>query len=221
MLHSPEQIHSRKNFIYVICNNGKEFIKIEKPFLYVSKIIDKKSESLVEKLTSKHNETFVIDLATDTYGRIFLCYDGINRCLLISGARLTNYVGNGYPTYATSKKAKYCSLNKPSGITCTENTVYIADSNNNCIRMVNGNAVSAVIGMPNERGDKEGFGLDARLNFPSKMTSFSDSVFFVDENKVKTFTTKNLYVKDYHVFNGNIISIQADDEKNLYVLEEL
>lgn len=100
------------------------------------------------------------------------------------GGTVSNFAGNGVQGFKDGE-AEQASFNEPFGITVDQNgTVYVADSQNNRIRMIKNGKVSTIAGT-GDIGYKDGRGSEALFNNPYHLVISRNggSVLYVADRK--------------------------------------
>lgn len=91
-------------------------------------------------------------LAIDSTGALIVADSGRNCVRRISGATATRVAGGGGTSNCGTTTSGGVSLSAPIGVAAdSAGNVYIADTNNDCVRKVSGSAVTAVAGGGNNR----------------------------------------------------------------------
>lgn len=124
-------------------------------------------------LSADENDLYVSDLLNHRIRKIDL-----------SSGTVSNFAGNGVQGFKDGK-AEEASFNQPFGITVDRNgTVYVADSQNNSIRMIKNGEVSTLAGT-GEKGYKDGSGSEALFNNPYHLVVSRNggSVLYVSDRK--------------------------------------
>jgi hypothetical protein len=132
-------------------------------------------------------------------GDIYIA-DTLNNCIriLYSNGTIDTFAGNSTPGYfGDGGYALNAELNEPSGVFWVETgDVYIADTNNNRIRLVfpNGTITTfAGTGVAGYSGDG-GAAINAQLNSPTGVAISSGEVYIADytNNRVRRVSSKNI-----------------------------
>jgi len=149
-------------------------------------------------------------------GDIYVVNNQLHKCLRFSESEFHIFAGVGTEGYASSNDIIGCLFSSPSGIAYCNKTLYITDTSNHCIRTINNKQIKLVAGSPMEQGDRDG--LNALLDAPRKIRVEGGIGSFIDNDKVKQIALSNGDVKTIYG-SDNIISIELDSKKNLYILE--
>ena len=146
---------------------------------YFSKITDK----------TEYRSSCVTDRAT-----VYFSFSVLNRIMRVKDSRIDNFIGNGKSGFAVSSDPSSCVLNRPESVAVANGSLYIADSNNFCIRRFRGTELSVVAGHPLKNGDQDGRGTKCLLGHPSSLKVSDNMGYFIDGHKVKYMA-----LSDYNV----------------------
>ena len=191
--------------------------------------------------------TYPTGITTDLSNNVFICDTGNSRIRRVDNATnfMTTYAGNGVERYAgDGGPAALASLSSPTGVASdTAGNIYIADTNNNCIRSVNirTRVIRTVAGRP-PRGGYFGdntFATTALLSTPSQLAldPVTQFLYFSDDGNRRirfvALTTGIIY--DYagngspfsfgsnipasNAIFGSITCVTRDLQDNLYVAD--
>ena len=88
--------------------------------------------------------------------------------------------GTGYAGYQDGALSE-ALFNQPCGMCCdSEDNIYVVDTGNHCIRKINNdNTVETVVGIPGQRGWKDGDLSTALLNRPRGITIDKDNNLYI------------------------------------------
>ena len=112
------------------------------------------------------------DIAINSKGEIFVADTGNNLIRKISNGKVSTFSGNGATGFKNGK-CNEASFNSPSGITIDkEDNIYIADTFNNAIRVINSKGEVSTLSF--ETG--EGYFDASRLNEPSDIVFDADVI---------------------------------------------
>ncbi|MGA8102850.1 MAG: choice-of-anchor D domain-containing protein, partial [Candidatus Acidiferrales bacterium] len=153
-----------------------------------------------------------LNVAVDSAGNLYIADQNNNRVRKVNtGGTITTVAGNGNPGYSGDNgAATSAELNQPAGVAVdSAGNLYIADFNNNRVRVVNANGIITTVvgdGTQGYAGDG-GAATSAELGFPLGVA--------VD-------SADNLYIADSYnsrirkVDNNGIITTVAGDGTSLY-----
>lgn len=208
-----------KNSCYLVELNGSEIKKLQLSTRETQSILDgvancKKIKLYFSKVNCDEDNDTAITYAQ--HKTLYWVSSLINRCFKIKDISLEHLVGNGKEGYSLSNDPKSCMLNKPSGIASNNGDVYISDANS-CIRIVNKDGISLVAGRPGIKGHEDG--KESLLTHPTKIKTTKRTVYFIDDNKIKSLSYSDNTVTTIANFE-RVVSIDVDDQ-NLYIMQEV
>ncbi len=93
----------------------------------------------------------------------------------VPAGMVATIAGNGSPGDATSGSALTAAFNNPTGVTFDGTNLYVADTNNSCVKMIDpsGN-LSVVAGTCGSAGNLDGYAGTGRLNGPQGIDYYSN-----------------------------------------------
>jgi len=214
LMNAPLRIGAGSAFCYVVEDNGKTLRTLDVANRYVSgffgNVSKKKMHSLCGHLTSFSG-------SIDVVGKdVYVAYGPLNRVLRFNGSDVFEFIGSGKGGYSVASKMEYSSLSNPTGISCDKGNIYISDTGNHCIRRFSDNILTVVAGHPLKAGDVGGN--KALLNSPGKIRIRNDVGYFIDGNKIKSFSSSGILTA-YE--SDKIVSFDIDYEKNLLIVEKI
>jgi DNA-binding beta-propeller fold protein YncE len=137
-------------------------------------------------------------LATSPHGgAIYVADYDNNRIRMIRDGQVTTVAGSGMYGYADGA-ALQAQFNFPSGLAISPNggAIYVADSGNNCIRMIRDGQVTTVAGS-GLKGYADGAALQAQFNFPRALAiSPNGGAIYVsdcDNNRIRMIGAPNVF----------------------------
>ena len=186
-------------------------------------------------------------LAFDPQNNLYICDTGNKRIRRIDATTriISTIAGDGVEGFSgASTSAFLASLSSPTGITTDlSGNLYIADTNNNCIRFVNvrtGN-IATVAGQPPRGGylGNNTFGVAALLSTPTQVAfdKASGFIYISDEGnaRVRLFNSATGLIYDYvgtgspftigsnvpasNAVFGSIAGVATDLQNNIYVAD--
>lgn len=208
--------YSKKtNSCYLVHNGGTRLKKINLHMTYPSDVFGTVLCSKMDKYISKVKKIEDINTkcCVDEKEVIYWSIDNLHRCFKYKNCDVDEVAGNGRPNHFVSN-ASNNPLNFPSGVVYDNDSVYICDTNNHCIKSFS-DKMLIVAGDPLKCGDEDGN--DALLISPYCIRKSRRSLYFLDNGKIKYFSLGNKAVGTIYSSN-NIVSIDADDN-NIYILE--
>ena len=129
-----------------------------------------------------------------------------------------NIIGSGVPGYSVSNNIQFCMLNDPQGIAYWDDSVFICDTGNSCIRKVSKNAVRIIAGKPNTPGDVDGGSSISLLKNPTRIKIENGLGYFLDNKKVKYLNVNSGDV-GMVLNSSSVTAIATDERKNIYTVE--
>jgi sugar lactone lactonase YvrE/PKD repeat protein len=132
---------------------------------------------------------YPIGVALDSSGNLYIadCYNNLIRMVNKSTGFINTVAGNGTGGYSgDGEAATSAELNCPTGVALdSSGNLYIADTNNNCVRMVNMSGIISTVagdgtwGYSGDGGDAT----SAELGYPFRVTvDSSGNLYIADEN---------------------------------------
>ena len=221
-LNTPSSIiYSSKHLAsFIVAQNGRRIYKLSLPDGYLLRqLTGDNCIKAIDHFFSKTSETTqgVTDIALSDKG-IYWTSGILNRCFFLGSDGVSNYVGDGYSDYTLSNNAVHTRLKNPSGVFYFNDILYLCDDNC-CIRTISKNGSSLFAGQPSVRQITDGpFGTN-RIHSPSKIKGCKSTFYFIDNGKVRMFTPSNANIVTLTRFK-NVVAIEVDDNRNLYVLEK-
>ena len=184
-------------------------------------------------------------LAFDPQNNLYICDTGNKRIrrIDVTTGIISTIAGNGVEGFSgTSTSAFLAALSSPTGITTDLNgNLYIADTNNNCIRFVNvqtGN-IATVAGQPPRGGylGNNTFATSALLSSPSQLAfdKASGFIYIADDgnSRIRLLNSATGIIYDYagngspfsygdnvpasNAIFGSIAAVATDKQDNIYV----
>jgi hypothetical protein len=210
-LNAPCSFYSdNRNDTLYISENGGELIRLfnlNEQYLspmmegvhekdYLSFFVRRKIENLKSFIFSNGVETF---WTVPSLNRIFAYKDCILRLV----------AGNGRAGFTTSNNIENCQFSSPQGIIVIGRNVYVADTGNNCIRVIN-DKVELFSGFP----------LRKDFDAPSKMVERNGVIFVLDRNGLKSIGLKDPQKIVVVYDSTNIVSMTVAEDKSLMILEK-
>jgi DNA-binding beta-propeller fold protein YncE len=116
-------------------------------------------------------------------GAIYVADYNNNRIRMIRDGQVTTVAGSGVPGYADGA-ALQARFYYPTGLAISPNggAIYVADQNNNRIRMIRDGQVTTVAGS-GKRGRADGAALQAQFNYPIALAiSPNGAIYIADQN---------------------------------------
>lgn len=202
--------------VYVIENGGSRIRRLELNPFYASSVfgqaVNKKMEEYFPSNLSRGG--IKTSCCIDSYGNIYWTVREFNRVFKYQ-PNLSNfsiYMGDGKYGFSVSSDFVSSKTASPSCVLCSGDSVYIADSDNRCIR----EGKKIIAGCANKAGYKDDIGIKALLDYPSKMVLVRNNLIFLDGDRIRYYSIGNKNVGTLYCIS-NIISIESDN-KNLVVL---
>mgnify|MGYP003627732654 CR=1 FL=1 len=203
----PSSICCDKKMLYVTQNNFQSLVKVNlndnrsmELFAGNNKAINYGHMSKLRQNVSckmvKINSQLIVSLAE------------INKCIRFRDNVIEKFLGTGHGGYSVASDVGLSLLNGPKGLFNKDDKLYIADSNNNCIRSLSlSGKLELVVGHP----------LNKEIS-PTEVIVNNNYVFFVSNGNIYV-TGKN--TNSYSVFYSGITSnMSLGPEKGIYFLEK-
>lgn len=159
-----------------------------------------------EKLFVNTGQDNKVSVTVDQLGHIFVSSEFHNRLYLLVSSRFDEFAGSGNPEFSSSTNLSTASFCRPSSIHYCNNSLYVADAGNSCIRRISDERCQVVA--------SKALGHD--IVSPSKLRVKNNMIYFIDENKVKYFSISDAQCGI--LFSKAFLSMDIDGERNLYVL---
>ena len=202
--------------IAVNCN-GKDIKSVNVKNKYIEDVIQGVVISKLNKFFTKIN-CLSTSCDVDNFDIYWTARD-INRIFKYNPLRgEIDVIGDGKSRFSVSSDLRQCSFKLPNGVKYINDTIYVCDSGNNCIRTISlKNKISSIlVGKPMVSGDIDG--KDSLLSNPSHLKISNNILYFVDNQKLKQVSLSDKVVSTIKSFDKNIF---IDISKDLYILESL
>lgn len=156
---------------------------------------------------------------TNSGSVVYFAFSDLNRVVRVSNSKFDVFIGNGQSGFASATDLKGCVLSRPVGVAVNGSDLYIADSNNCCVRRCRDNVLSVIAGHPMETGDRDGKGGECRFARLSSIRASANIGYIWDGNKVKYMSLPDYSVGT--IFESDkIVDIEIDG-RDLLVLEKI
>lgn len=216
-LHLPSSICYSKKYkkCYIVEDGGARIRSLELSMLYVSSLFGKVDEQKMNMCFSKTKNVDSIDtycsMETSSGGmdNIYWTVDQLHKCFKYNGDKVTELIGSGKAGYSVSNNTYGCDLNYPSGIVNDENSVYISDTGNHCIRALNKSKTSVIVGSPDK---------NSTLVSPYCLRLARKVLYFIDNGNVISFSFNNRALKTIYS-SQRLISISSGERGDIFILE--
>jgi len=144
-------------------------------------------------------------------GQVYFLVPDMHRGFFVNSGDLIYWLGNGKGKYSVSNLLTQSSFYTPNGlINIDNNTFYVYDDGNNCIRKV----TSSVKLVKNDLDcDKRGLPHCHKLRYKNNI------LFFMNDESVKYFSESNKAIGTLYK-NNNIVSFDLDSNKNIIILNK-
>jgi hypothetical protein len=220
-LKEPYSICNSKYSFYIMEDQGERIQQLDISSGYVHSVFGKSIEKDISKYFSKIKDVkdYRVSCDVGNNGTIYWCNNLLNRCFKFGSPDFRNYIGSGKRGYAVSNDLNYVLLNDPSGLCWENNSLYISDAGNSCIRKCDGKSIQTIIGNPNKCGNNDGKGLDCLLNRPSKIKGNKGVFYFIDNLFIKIFSLSDLYCRTIYE-SPNVVSVDIVN-RDLFILEKI
>jgi len=145
-------------------------------------------------------------------GHVYVVSGKINRCLDVNSSHVRVLAGNGSSGFSTATSLDACCLNNPSGVACYKGDIYIADTDNSCIRLISKGRKIKTIGCPK---------ISDSIDSPSKIVVENDLIYFLDNNEIRYCNLDASNVGTIYKTENKVVSLDVGQDKFLYILEEV
>jgi len=224
-LNKPECV-IYNNFTKLCCiieNNGKMIKKLEPKTKIISDIYGDKIKIAMEKFFKNNRRESCIYGDITNKNHIIWTIKSLHRAYIYNLNCFKIFIGEKIKgEYANGNTTEACGLKYPSGVAFYNNSIYIADGGNYCIREFQKNIKNTlcktIVGNPLQPGDSDGIGMKCQLLSPRCLKIKNNLAFFIDNNKIKYFSMYNNEVNT--IYESPYIKSIECDEKFLYILEE-
>jgi len=209
----PSSVYYLKshNLCFVIESGGSKIRKIQLWNRHAIALLGKNSHDKTKSFFAniKNVGNLKTDCGIDSRGNIYWVVDGLNRCFKydVGLGDVVNYVGDGRSGFTVSNSLRNCRLSGPRGVFVDNKSIYISDTKNRCIRKVENDVTSIAVGDPLKN-----------TILPSKIRGCRNVLYFINGQEIRYAANNNtgiLYGSE------GIISIDVDDDKNIYILEKV
>lgn len=196
---------------YLFDSGGFKLKSIEINSKYCSNI---SLHGAFDKYFSRAANTDLIETSCDinSHGDLYWVVKDLHRCFKkkMEDNIVHNYVGNGRSGFSVSNNLGLCSFSYPSGLKCINDSIYISDEGNHCVREINNNVVKIVVGHP----------LNDKILFsPSQIVYGNGIIYVLDKGNIKYLSLKDQ--NNGLIYSSpNIVAIEIN-KKDLYVLERV
>ena len=207
-----------QNVCYVIEDSGKKFKRMDVTTGNITDIMTSQNIRSATKYFSKIKTNGIITASKGKHEEFYYCSNIINRCFLFENWEVKNIIGSGVPGYSVSNNIQFCMLNDPQGIAYWDDSVFICDTGNSCIRKVSKNAVRIIAGKPNTPGDVDGGSSISLLKNPTRIKIENGLGYFLDNKKVKYLNVNSGDV-GMVLNSSSVTAIATDERKNIYTVE--
>ena len=217
--------NSQSNTCFVIERDGRRVTGIDLSSFNSFPLLDPIYENKIDKFFAKTKNVGDIRVSSfvDGMGSVYVSNSFLNRCYKFEHYDIEMIMGNKGKGYSVCNDSSKSLLNEVGGIVLDENFIYISDTGNHCIRKFNNDNIFIVAGNPKFKGDEGGNKQSCLLSYPSKMAIKNKMIYFIDTiedtKKVKYLSLSDITVGTIYE-SPNIISIDIDENKNLFVLEK-
>ena len=115
-----------------------------------------------------------------------------NRVLTVgTHSLIANFIGSGKLGFSVALQPEVCRLNRPCGIASDGTKIYLADTGNNCLRILAANgAPLAVVGKPLEPGLADG--VEPRFENPGDLTLWNGEVYIADGCRLRRYNKQGV-----------------------------
>jgi len=207
------------NKIIIIDSYGKRIRSVELESRYINTSIQGVEVAKINRYFSKINTT-ESSCSIDSKNNIYWTARDVNRVFKFNtiNGDIDVCMGSGKSGFSVGSNLKQCLLSKPNGIRCSNNTIFVCDSGNYCIRAITGESSYILAGKPMIKGDEDDIGIKSLLSYPNKLRINYDVIYFADSQKLKVISLNDKKVITVREFEKDFF-IECD--KHLYMLEQL
>lgn len=200
---------SDKNRLFVTEDCGKNVRALDLGEDYCYSLIRGEEKKVVGKLlnhTPEHEPAYISPISTRSF---YIAFPSIKKSYLCHDSVLKHVAGDGRSRFSVGNNAINSSIGIPSGICAYDRKVYLSDSLNGVVRVLDGESISLSCGIPKQN----------ELKSPSKLTISKKTMFIMCQDSVKTTSLdKNSPMSVYE--SDTIRSISTASDGELYILEE-
>jgi len=208
---SPCSICNNDIFAYIVEEEGEVIRKFGLKGKYLEIFSGKNYQEELKKQLPK-SCTFPIIRSTAEKNKIIFTNNLSNRCFAVHNGNIEYVIGDGKKRFSVSSDYTRSSFNSPSGVFSVGGLIYIADTNNHCIRKVDhkNKAISIVSGTPLDTGHF--------LNSPSKLVVKKNMIFVLDNDSIKVTSVNSNNLSTVYT-SDKIDLFEADNHRNIYIME--
>ncbi len=196
--------------VYLADNGGREIYIINERNKLCRLFIDGLNKSIIDNLLKKHNGQLNCVVIGVNLGKAYLLIRELNRIFLYENSSLNCIAGNGFAGYSVGPTAKTSMLNHPEGICVHLGKIFVSDTGNGVIRLIENNKMRVFAGHP----------IDNRI-LAERITVCRDMLYFNGNTGVRAINLDGgkpvfdiLKTEKRTMINTDL------DKKCLYILEE-
>ena len=125
-----------------------------------------------------------------------------NRVLIVgTHSLISNFIGSGKVGFSVAIRPEVCLLNRPCGIVSDGTKIYLADTGNNCLRILAANgAPLAVVGTPTKPGLVDG--AIPSFEAPADLTIWNNELYVVDGHRLRRYanqTVSTVFIREQRI----------------------
>jgi len=191
---------------YIFENGGRSLRYFTRGFDYLMPFLGDEYSRLMKKdlrMLTDDIETIVRG-CVDYYEEIYATHNFLNRCIRFRGSEYSYFAGNGKYGEIVSSELLSSNFSGPQGISFLNGELYVSDTGNNCIKKI-------------LKGKMDMFLNNVKM--PSKMVAKNKLIYFI--SNTVNICYLSLDKSSNCIFSSNnLVSIDMDNNKNLFILEK-
>ncbi len=196
--------------IYLADNGGRDIYIITKRDKLCRLFVDGVNKAIINNLLRKHNDANCVVLGVNL-GKAYVLIKELNRVFVQEHSSFKCLAGTGFAGYSVGPTAKTSMFNQPEGICIHLGKLFVSDTGNGIIRVIENDKVSTFVGHPvNDRIHAE------------KLIICRDMLCFNGNTGVQGISLDgDRTVFDIFKTTKKTMMCASMDKKNMYILEEI
>ena len=190
--------------LYVVENCGRIIRKIELQSSYSYSIIDGLCKMTLDKVFSKSPDFCKTSIDIGSSGNVYWTSEIVHRYFKFHDSEVSVF-GNGRSGYSVCSKIEDSHFSFPNGICNYNNSFFITDTGNGCIRKVDSKTMSYVCG---------------NLKNPRYIKKNSKNFFFIDDNGLRSISFDGK-LHPFELYKSEKIINICPYNSDVYILESL
>jgi hypothetical protein len=177
---------------------------------YTSSMIKMETKNIIGNLLKNTPKNSIVWVSGVRKYEVFLAIPSLRKCFLFNNSYLSHIAGDGQRRFANGKNASTTSIGLPSGILFYEGRIYLADDLRHIVREVHGESIRMVAGHPKKQ----------ILLHPSNLVAQNNSLYILCKDGIWSYLLNHNTLGKSQIYeSNNVISITADLEKTLFIME--